>query len=223
LGAAASKVVTLRNWTHLSPSSEIEREVAKAELNWTSEPFLAVHTGNMGAKQALENIVDAARIAEQQNAPVHFVLVGDGGERRSLEERGRGVARLTFVDPLDEEEYRLALAAADVLLVNEKVGVSTMAMPSKLTAYFDAGRPVIAATDSNGITASEVRAAAAGVIVPAGDPVALLDAVLAMHADPEAAARYAASGRRHRESVLDERIALERWLDVVSSTVDEPG
>lgn len=217
LGVAESRLVVSRNWTHLPPSTEVDQAAAKARLSWLRQPFLVVHTGNMGAKQALENVVDAARLADQRSAQVQFILVGEGGERKALEEYGRGVSRLTFVDPLNDEDYRLALGAADVLLVNEKAGVSAMAMPSKLTAYFDAGRPVVAATDIGGITASEVMAADAGLVVQAGDPAALLDAVLALQADPEAAARYGTNGRRHREAVLDEGTALERWRGIIES------
>ncbi|MBX7435552.1 glycosyltransferase family 4 protein [Mycobacterium sp. Y57] len=214
-GVAASRVVVIRNWTHLPPSEPVDAPVAKARLGWPENVTLAVHTGNMGAKQGLENIVDAARAADERGAPVHFVLVGDGGERRGLEERARGVSRLTFVDPLGDAEYRLALGAADVLIVNEKPGVSAMAVPSKLTSYFDAGRPVVAATDPGGITASEVAAADAGVVVNAGDPDAMLDAVLKVGADPKAGARWGANGRRYRESVLDQEAAIERWANLI--------
>lgn len=217
LGVEASKVIVVRNWTHLPASDEIDRNAAKASLGWPSERFLAVHTGNMGAKQGLENIVDAARLADREDAPVQFILVGEGGERQKLEDYGRGISRLTFVDPLGDEEYRLSLGAADVLLVNESPGVAAMAMPSKLTAYFDAGRPVIAATDLDGITASEINAADAGVIVPAGDPDKLLEAVLGMRDDVESATRYADNGRRHREALLDEGTAMERWREIVCS------
>jgi glycosyltransferase involved in cell wall biosynthesis len=214
-------VVVLRNWTHLQPSDAVDAALAKAALGWPSGVTLAVHTGNMGAKQGLENIVDAARIADERAAPVHFVLVGDGGERRTLEEYARGISRMTFVDPLDDLEYRLALGAADVLLVNEKPGVSAMAMPCKLTSYFDSGRPVVAATDRGGITASEIAEADAGVVVRAGDPVELFDAVLSMGADSEAAVRYGLNGRRHREKVLDERIAIEHWTTLINSVIAE--
>lgn len=222
LGVAPSRVAVVRNWTHLPPSQEINQKVARDALGWPSEAFLAVHTGNMGVKQGLENVVDAARIADKHRLPVHFILVGEGGERRSLEDYAHGVSRLTFVDPLCDADYRLALGAADVLLVNEKAGVSTMAMPSKLTAYFDARRPVVAATDLQGITASEIRMADAGLIVPAGDPAELLRAVLAMKDDPEAAARYAANGRRHREFVLDERTAMQQWGALVDTVIARP-
>ncbi len=221
LGVSASKIIVLRNWTHLQPSDAVDGDSAKAALGWPTDVTLAVHTGNMGAKQALENVVDAARIADDRDEPVQFILVGSGGERPALEDYARGVSRITFVDPLDDEKYRLALGAADVLLVNEKPGVSAMAMPCKLTSYFDASRPVVAATDLEGITASEVAEAHAGVVVPAGEPAKLLDSVLAMGADTDAAARYGSNGRRHREKVLDERIAIENWSALINSVVAE--
>lgn len=219
LGVPTSKVVVIRNWTHLPPSDAVKPASAKAILGWPSRTTLAVHTGNMGFKQGLENVVDAARRADELGAPVHFILVGDGSERKRLEQYAVGIARLRFVDPLDDPRYRLALSAADVLLVNERPGVATMAMPSKLTAYFDAGRPVVAATDPNGITSSEVKMARAGLVVSAGDPVALLDAVLSLGSDPEVAARYGANGRRHREAVLGENVAMERWGNLLRDAI----
>lgn len=218
LGVSASRVSVVRNWTHLTPSEQVDSMQAKGRLRWPTNTTLAVHTGNMGAKQGLENVVDAARLADELRAPVHFVLVGDGGERSSLEKRARGVARISFVDPLSESEYRQALAAADVLVVNEKLGVAAMAVPSKLTSYFDAGRPLVAATDLRGITASEIEAAEAGIVVNAADPAGLLEAVLTVSRDSELAARLGSNGRRYRETVLNEAAAIESWTGLIIET-----
>lgn len=215
LGVASTKVVVIRNWTHLQRWEPIDRLKARATLGWPPGVTLAVHTGNMGAKQGLENVIEAARLADELGTPVHFVLLGEGGERRGLEDYARGVARLSFIDPLSDSDYPLALAAADVLIVNEKQGVGAMAVPSKLTSYFAAGRPVVAATDPNGITASEVRAANSGVVVPAGDPSALLAAVSALGTDSEAAEQYGLNGRKYRESVLDQRQAIAHWKALI--------
>ncbi len=216
LGVDAAQVVVVRNWTHLPATPPIDVETAKAAIGWPHDVTLAVHTGNMGAKQGLENVVEAARLADEKDAPVQFVLVGDGGERHGLEEQARGIARISFVDPLDDAEYRLALAAADVLLVNEKPGVAAMAVPSKLTSYFGAGRPVVAATDPGGFTASEIAASEAGIVVPAGAPDALLDAVLGVSMDKLAAAQLGVNGRRYRESVLDAEVAIEHWVRLIN-------
>jgi colanic acid biosynthesis glycosyl transferase WcaI len=221
LGVAPQRVVVHRNWTHLPPSDPVDPGYAKSALGWPTDKTLAVHTGNMGAKQGLENVVDAARIADMKDLPIHFVLVGDGGERRHLEEYGQDVSRLTFVDPLDDKKYHLALNAADILIVNEKPGVSAMSMPCKLTSYFDAGKPVVAATDLLGITASEIALAKAGVVVPAGDAKALLDALVELRNHPAEAAAYGISGRRHREAVLDERTAMKNWKALISSVISE--
>lgn len=196
MGVDPKRITVIRNWTHLKPSRAMTQIDARAAIGWPVGRFLVVHTGNMGAKQGLDNVVEAARLADVRSAPIQFVLVGDGSERSRLEELSRGIERITFIDPLGEADYRCALAAADCLLVNELPGVANMAVPSKLTSYFDAARPVLAATEIDGITASEIDQANAGVVVPAGDPQALLTAALQISRDTEQAAVYGAAARR---------------------------
>lgn len=215
LGVSADKTAVVRNWTHLPKWEPVERATARRQLGWPQEMTLAVHTGNMGAKQGLAAIIDAARLAQESGDPVQFVLVGDGGERQALERVAIGAEHVTFIDTLNGEDFRLALAAADVLVVNEKPGVASMAVPSKLTSYFAAGRPVVAATDPNGITASEINASQAGVIVPAGDPEALLQAIVELSSNEAAAARFGLNGEIYRESVLDENAAIQRWANLI--------
>ena len=90
-----------------------------------------------------------------------------------------------------------------------------MAVPSKLTSYFSAGRPVIAASDPSGITASEIRMAGAGVVVAADDPESLRAATLELRADPDRAAALGANGLRYRQTVLEEDAAIEKFADML--------
>jgi len=222
LGVPANRVGVVRNWTHLPEWTPVDRTAARKHLGWPQDMTLAVHTGNMGAKQGLATVIDAARLAQESDAPVQFVLVGDGGERQELERTARGLTHVTFIDPLDADDYRLALAAADVLLVNEKPGVTSMAVPSKLTSYFAAGRPVVAAIDPTGTASSEITAAQAGVVVPAGDPESLLHAIIDLRRDEAAAARLGLNGRNYRESVLDQSAAIQRWANLIDEPAQTP-
>lgn len=217
LNVDSSKVSVIRNWTHLGAMPLVDSPAARRHLGWPEDTTIAVHTGNMGIKQGLENIVEAARIADLRLAAVHFILVGDGSQKANLLELAHGVTRVTFIEPLDDEDYQFALIAADVLVVNEKLGVSEMAVPSKLTSYFHAGRPIVGATDIDGITASEIDDAQAGVVVPAGRPDLLLDAVLELAADKHRAAQLGANGRHYQQSVLASAAAIHRWTELIRS------
>ena len=139
------------------------------------------------------------------------MLLGDGNQRRFLQQSANGVQRIEFKDPLQAEDYRQVLACADVLLVNERPGVGEMAAPSKLTSYFSAGRPVLAATDADGVTAAEIRDAGAGVVVPAGDPAALLDTAVQLADNIEVGKRLGMSGRHYARRLLSAERALDEY------------
>jgi colanic acid biosynthesis glycosyl transferase WcaI len=213
LGVNQEKIEVVRNWTHLGPGSPTDIAATRKSFGWGHDETVILHAGNMGVKQGLENVVNAALLADRQQLPVRFVLLGNGSQRSELQALGASAQRLQFIGPLDDSEFQDALASADVLLVNEKQGVSEMAVPSKLTSYFNAARPVIGATDPNGLTASEINAAEGGHIVNAGDPQALVDAALLLAHDPEHAAALGANGFRYRKEVLGEDAAVSRFAD----------
>jgi colanic acid biosynthesis glycosyl transferase WcaI len=206
-----SRVEVIRNWTHLGASPDTSTRLVRTRLGWNDEETVVLHAGNMGGKQGLENVLDAARLADEQDLPLRFVLLGDGNRRSELERQAEGISRVQFVDPVDDDTFQETLKSANILLVNEKPGVSEMSVPSKLTSYFHTGRPVVAATDPGGATASEVRNAGGGVIVQSGKPQQLVDACMSLHADPAAAAAYGASGMRYRHEVLGEDAAISRF------------
>lgn len=216
LGVPEERVDVLRNWTHLAPPAAGERGPVRQRLGWGDDDVVALHAGNMGVKQGLENVVAAAAEAERRGSRVRFVMVGGGNQEARLREQAQGLSRIDFVSSLDDDEFPATLAAADVLVVNERAGLREMSVPSKLTSYYTSGRPVVAATDADSVTAREIELSGAGMRVDAGDPAALVDAVEDLGGDPERAARLGAGGRRFQEEHLSETAAIDRFEEWIA-------
>ncbi|WP_323749731.1 glycosyltransferase family 4 protein [Curtobacterium sp. VKM Ac-1376] len=215
MGIDSESVTVVRNWSHLEPAPLFDRSDIRQRFGWGKDDHVVLHAGNMGVKQGLENVVDAARLASERGSNVRFVLLGDGNQRERLAGLAVEVPALSLVSSLPDAEFRLALGAADTLLVNERAGVAGMAVPSKLTSYFSTGLPVIAATDAGSITESEVLLAEAGVVVPAGNPRALLDAAESLARDPARAADLGENGRRFRSDRLTPRASFDTFTQLL--------
>ncbi|MCC9705113.1 glycosyltransferase [Streptomyces sp. MNU76] len=215
LGVAPDRIRTLPNWSHVAAPTR-PREEIRRRLGWAPSDTVVLHSGNMGLKQGLEVLVQTARL----DPAVRVVLMGDGNQRETLRRFADGVPNLEFLPPAPEDDFPDTLAAADVLAVTQRASVLDMSVPSKLTSYFAAGRPVVASVTDGGGTAWEVRRSGAGVLVPPEDPAALLTAVRDLAADPEAAARLGAAGPRHVAAHLSRAAGLARYdalLDEVLS------
>ncbi|MFF1881316.1 glycosyltransferase [Pseudarthrobacter sp. NPDC058196] len=223
LGVPAGQVEVIRNWTHLSVPPHTETKDVRARLGWTPGDVIVLHAGNMGKKQGLENVVEAARIAEERGSAVHFVLMGNGNQRHRLEELAKGLSSISFVDPLPGPEFQRALAAADILLVNELPGLKDMAVPSKLTSYFNSGTPVLAATDPGSVTAYEIAHSRGGLLVGPGDAVALVKAAETLAGDPAGGARLAANALHFRRETLSESLAVAHYDEFITRLASSRG
>ena len=220
LGVPNNRIDVVRNWTHLPALPPIDRSAVRQKMGWGEDEVVVLHAGNMGAKQGLENVVAAARIASAENHPLRFVLMGDGNQRPHLEVLGRGVDRLTFLKPLPDGEFQAAMRAADLLLVNEKPGVSDMAVPSKLTSYFSTGNPVIGATDAGSSTAYELEVSGGGIRINAGDPQALVEYAKILGSDRDRCISLGRNGLVYRNNVLSARAAIGHYESLLKDIVD---
>ncbi|HEY8912655.1 glycosyltransferase family 4 protein [Lacisediminihabitans sp.] len=215
LGLEAGRVEVVRNWSHLDTTPHSSRSDVRAAHGWADDDIIVLHAGNMGAKQGLENVVEASRVASSSGSRVRFVLLGDGNQRPMLEAMGSN-AKLDILDPVAENEFMATLLAADVLLVNERPGLTEMSVPSKLTSYFSSGLPVIAATDSSSVTAQELELSGGGLRVDADSPGALVAAAERLAADPELARDLGSAGRLFSERLLTPGPAIETFERIVS-------
>ncbi|HEY0248655.1 MAG TPA: glycosyltransferase [Gryllotalpicola sp.] len=221
LGVEPQKAGVIRNWTSVvAVDRAIDRDAVRLRLGWAPDELVLMHTGNMGVKQGLENIVEMARLAEAIQLSVRVVFTGGGSQKDRLVAQAAPLSNVVFLDSLPDGEFEEVLNCADVLLLNEKPGVAEMAVPSKLTTYFSTGLPVVAATDAASISAAELSVSGGGIRVDPGDPAALLEAVSRLRADSALRARLGMAGLAFRDAYLTEDAAIDSYEEWLQSLVE---
>ena len=103
------------------------------------------YAGSMGRPNALDVLLDAARLVADQ--PLRFVLVGDGHERERLAARisSEGLVNVALLPPIPKAQVPAFLAAIDIAYLGwqrqplYRFGIA----PNKLMDYMMAARPVL--------------------------------------------------------------------------------
>jgi colanic acid biosynthesis glycosyl transferase WcaI len=193
------------------------------ERGW-QDRFLVVHSGNMGVKQGLEVVLEAAR-ATADHPEILYLLVGDGAARPGLEERARamGLANLAFLPLLPREEFQRMLAAADLCLVTQKREVGDIVFPSKVMTLLAAGRPLVVSVSPGSEVARVAEESGAGVSVPAEEGKRLGEAVLNLWRDPERRRRMGIAGRKYAEARWSREAAFSRMERALEELVSRKG
>ena len=212
-GVPAEKLQLIPDW---GDTQEIRPQARDASFRQahdiSSSAFLVLHTGNMGKKQDLANVVHAAQLSQSDPGLV-WLLVGQGEERAVLEREIRQHhltnIRLLPLQPVDT--LSRMYAAADALLVNQRKAVEDAVIPSKLLTYMAAGRAVLAAVSECSETARQVSRANCGVVLPAEDPRALVDAACALRFAPAFSQRLGKNGRAYAEANFTKSSVLQRY------------
>jgi len=166
--------------------------------------FLVTHSGNMGVKQGLDVVLDAAALHRDDDS-VLFLFVGDGADCERLQRRAAQMQlqNARFMPLLSQQDFRGLLAASGICLVTQQQSVSEIAFPSKIVTYLAAGRPIMASVNPECEVARVIRESAAGRVVNAEDPEALSFALQEMRS--ENLSMYGENARAY---------ASERWSSV---------
>jgi glycosyltransferase involved in cell wall biosynthesis len=163
--------------------------------------LVVLYAGSMGPPNALESVMDLARVPGEKKYKIF--LMGDGVSRPALERRSR-VERLDFVEFLPQtsraESWRV-MAVADVGYFSLRpIGTREYGLmfPQKIFDYFSLSLPVIGGID---FPYDPVAVSGGGFTVPPGQP-RLLHEALNRAAELTPAEREAL-GRRGRDYLLE--------------------
>lgn len=214
-GVADDRIWNLPSYTHIGAPTE-DRGTTRARLGWSGNETIVVHAGNIGIKQGLDTVVDAARLAHGSNQLIRFVFLGDGSQRLALRERAIGLPNVQFIDPVPDADFPNVLSAADILLLHERRSAVETSFPSKLTSYFAVGRPVLAAV-SDHRAASTVADSGAGVVVASEDAEAIIRGVARIRDDPDFMEKATHAGPDYASKHFSADVALRRTEEFVAA------
>jgi colanic acid biosynthesis glycosyl transferase WcaI len=185
-----------------------------------ADEFIAVYAGNLGVKQGLDVLIEAARLVT--NKRIRIVICGAGAQRDVLAARVRelGLPNVTMLPLQEGEDYRSLLADVDVCFITQQAGAGNSFFPSKLLGLLAQGKPVIIVADPESELARSVGEGQYGFSLPPGQPAELARALDLLAADPQRLAQYSASGQQYvqqweKTSVMEnfeselKRLALE--------------
>jgi glycosyltransferase involved in cell wall biosynthesis len=170
-----SKIDIIYNW---ADEKSLISSKGRLPLNFPrSAKFNIVFAGNVGKAQALDTVLDAAKILQSRKSKVYFLIVGDGVEVSRLKVYAQTLSldNLAFLPPVPMSEVGTILDAADALIVHlKKDPLFEITIPSKTQAYMAVGKPLLMAVD--GDAADLVRQSNCGLIAESENSQSIADA-----------------------------------------------
>jgi colanic acid biosynthesis glycosyl transferase WcaI len=182
--------------------------------------FVVGYLGNFGAGQELRTVLEAAALLVDE-PDIHFVLAGDGPERRRVVDRWRelGLSNVSIEGPLPKQQTRAFYNRCDVGLVPlAPLKIFQETIPSKIVEVMACEVPVLASLAGEGQRI--VEASGGGVTAPPGDPVAMAEAIRKLRAlGPQARAELGRAGRAYVREHFDRRRLATRYHEILRESI----
>lgn len=147
-GITANKIEVVYNWSYSDKKIVIpysrNKFISKYKLN--SNKFKVLYAGNIGKKQNVGVIINAARILKS-NSNIEFLLVGDGDVdyyKKISKDEGLNISFFPLQDSKFAEDV---YSCADVIIITLKKGIIYTALPSKTATCLRLDKNIIFCID----------------------------------------------------------------------------
>jgi lipopolysaccharide/colanic/teichoic acid biosynthesis glycosyltransferase len=196
-GVDPARVAVIHNWADCAALIPGSKDNPFARAHGLSEPFVVMHSGNVGLSQDLDTLLDAAALLRDERG-ILFVIMGDGARRAALEARARAqrLGHVRFLPHQPKERLADAFGSADVFVVSLKRGLAGCIVPSKLYGILAAGRPYVAAVEPACEVAAITTKYDCGLLAPPGDARVLAGRILDLYRDRQLARHLGDNARR---------------------------
>lgn len=150
-GVPEGKMIFFPNWSDTDfVTPYTDGSSLKKEWGYSSIDKVVLYAGNIGHKQGLEIVLQAAAYFKDQSN-VKFLFVGSGANVDELKNTTNemNLTNVSFKPLQDWDKVPEMLSLADVHLVVQKKGAADAVLPSKLTNILSAGGYALVTAEQN--------------------------------------------------------------------------
>ena len=215
-GVPDRKLILFPNAVVLPADTDIPvRGKFRAKHHFAADDFLAVYAGNLGVKQGLDILLDAADLLGA-GKKIRIVIAGDGAAREELEKEIRDRNNMSMLPLQYGTDYKELLVDADVSLITQQGGSGNAFFPSKLLITLAYSSPVVTVADEESALARAVANGQCGKNILPGHAEQLANCLRKLSEDRQQLRHWGANGRAYVER-FEQRRVLEKFLGELKS------
>ena len=217
-GFQADRIGVIYNGVDPGPArDEICRRATRAALGIPPSALVVGSIARLDPVKELTTLIDAFALVFAARPQAKLVIVGEGPERASLEERARRSTAATAVHFLGHrEDIPRLLPAFDVYAnTSTSEGISLTILEAMAASL-----PVVATRV--GGTPEIVSDGETGLLIPAGSPAALASAIEGLASWPDRRRRLGSAARHHVETRFTIDRMVREYADVYRRLARQP-
>lgn len=219
-GVPENKIEVVYNWCDDSQLS-VSHQGDDSDPYCLKGYFNVIYAGNLGRVQALDMVIRAAALLQDELPELRMVFVGDGVDAVRLKHivAEEAVSNVRFIPRQPVERMGEILEKADALLIHLRDDpLCRIGIPQKTQAYLAAGRPIIMAV--RGDAASLLKRADAGVICEQENPHSIAATIrLIAEMSPEEREILAVNGKRFYDEKLSFSVGSAQMEKIFAGVV----
>ena len=226
-GVAAERITSIPNACDLDlfhplPLGETKQPELIAGLPLASSSFVAAFTGAHGLCNGLDAVLDTASVLiNLGRLDIHFLLIGDGRCKPSLEQRvaNESLNNCHFMPPIPKSQLARILGKsvhAGLMVLEDVPAFYRGTSPNKFFDYLACGLPVI--NNYPGWLSEIICEENIGIAVPPRSPEKFARALIAIADDPNLGALLGSNARALAENSFSRQLLSERWRKILEET-----
>jgi colanic acid biosynthesis glycosyl transferase WcaI len=220
-GVPEEKIILFPNSASIPPSEKIPpRDSFRAREGLSPQDFVVSYAGNLGCKQGLEVLFEAARFL--RHPKIKIVVCGDGARREYFEElvKKEGFTNVRLLPLQPEQHYQQMLADSDVCVITQMKGTGSFFLPSKMLTTLAYGRPILGVADKESELSRAIEESGCGINLSPDDPEKLASAIEWLEKDRPQLAQMGQQGFQYIQQFERSKV-LPQFLDQLVAMIEK--
>jgi colanic acid biosynthesis glycosyl transferase WcaI len=201
-GVDPDRITVIENWGAMPPDPQPTKDNDWAARHGLLGKHVLLYSGALGFKHNPQLLLNLA-LEFREEDDVRIVVISEGYGAEWLSSRNNELPQLVLLPFQSAEDFRKALASAELLVAVLEPAAAKYSVPSKVLAYMTAGRPILAAIPAENLAARIITAASAGVTVDPENSSELRRLARSLIEDGDRRRRLGAAGLAYARANFD--------------------